>query len=393
MAKKEFSFSRRQFLTVVGASVVSMTLFSKNAFAATNTLRAIRTGKQPDDKTRLVIETSSKPSYSLSYPNGGLQIKISGARGQPSPEMVSGTLISSVAATQAGGNVIVNASLSKPIDSIPKKQIMVLNPGGSNNNYRLVVDFAAGTGKTGDNAARSATKNESVVAAPVKSSGKKIIVIDAGHGGKDPGCVGANGTREKDIVLKMARKLRDNLDDKYKIYLTRNKDIFLNLGTRSDIAEQKHADLFISLHANANPSRKVKGFSVYTLSKKASDAEAAKTAEAENAADKIAVDGFEKFEPDVRNALSSLQQQVVSESSVGFGNDIVRSTKSKGIQQQDMPLRYAPFAVLKSTIPSVLIELGHLSNKTEEKLLNTESHQDKLVAAIRGAIEKYEFLV
>ncbi|MDR0319800.1 MAG: N-acetylmuramoyl-L-alanine amidase [Rickettsiales bacterium] len=376
------NMTRREFFGLAAASAVAVAFLPRAAFAAaSNSLRAVRTGKQID-KTRIVIETAKKPSYSLAYPAGALEITLKDTDGSAAPEMASGTLVSNITVAASGGDTVVKAALSRPIYEIPKKQTMILEPGGSNKNYRLVLDFGA-------------DGEESGAAAPVatKQNDKKIIVLDAGHGGKDPGTIGKNmKIKEKDIVLKVARKLRDSLNGQYRVYLTRDKDEFLNLNTRAAFAESKGADLFISLHANANPSKKTQGFSTYTLSKKASDEEAMKTAEAENAADRIAVDNFQKFEQEIRMALSSLQQQVVAESSVAFGSNLVKTTKSSGIKLQDNPLRYAPFAVLKSSVPSVLVELGHLSNAEEEKLLNSDPHQNKLVSVIKKAIDNFEFL-
>jgi len=270
---------------------------------------------------------------------------------------------------------------------------MILSPGGSNKNFRLVLDFEAG----GAARAGVAPAAASAPAAPVRqvaaATGRRVIVIDAGHGGKDPGAIGRGGTKEKDVVLRIARKLRDNLSGNYTVHMTRDRDVFLNLNTRSALAEQHRADMFISLHANANRSRDVKGFSVFTLSDKASDTEAQRIAEAENAADRIAVDDFQRFEIEVRHILSSLQQTAFEDNSRQFGHRLNGITRSKGIQLQENPLRHAPFAVLRASTPAVLVELGHLSNRDEERLLNTNSHQDKLVAALRKAIDGFEFLV
>ena len=222
-----------------------------------------------------------------------------------------------------------------------------------------------------------------------------MIVVDAGHGGKDPGCIGKGGTREKDIVLSVAKKLKNKLDaNGFKTYLTRSGDTYLKLAERASIAEKRNADLFISLHANANPSRKMKGFSIYTLSEKASDEEAKKLADAENAADKIGVSGFTEFEENIRIALSSLQQHAVAEMSEEYATGCAKSFKRASIEQQPGPdVRHAPFAVLRSTVPGALLELGHLSNAAEEKLLKTSAHQDKLVNAIVKSVKNYNFEV
>ncbi len=355
------------------------------AFAARNGLQSLRTGLQPGNKTRLVIETSSRPSYSLSYPENQLVISLSNTAANQSikPSMASGTLINSLTQTQVGDRLQITANLNKTIGAIPKNQILILEPNGDND-YRLVLDFVAGT----------ATPATTIAAATTAKVAKKyVIVIDAGHGGKDPGCIGRNGTKEKNVVLSVAKKLRTKLDsDGFKTYLTRSTDVFLNLDTRAGMAEKYHADLFISLHANANPSRSMKGFSIYTLSKKASDEEAQKLADAENAADKIDVDKFERFEPDIRNTLSALQLHAVEELSMEYAIGCAKSFNGRSIEQQPGPaVRRAPFAVLRSTIPGALVELGHLSNAAEEKLLNSDSHQQKLVDAIARSINNYDF--
>ncbi|MDR1207247.1 MAG: N-acetylmuramoyl-L-alanine amidase [Rickettsiales bacterium] len=382
--------SRRTVLKIAGGGILAITFLPRVAFAARNEIKSIRSGSQPGNKTRLVIESSARPGYSLSYPSAGaprLVVELSNTvAASLKPALASGTLIKSISQNQSGSSLQVIATLTKPIGQIPKNNIMVLEPNGDTG-YRLVLDFAAGNASA-DAGAVAAAKAE-----PKKNTRKPIIVVDAGHGGKDPGCIGKSGVKEKDVVLSVAKKLRTRLvESGFTVHLTRNKDAFLNLGTRADIAEQKHADLFMSLHANANPSRDMKGFSVYTLSKKASDEEAQKLADAENAADKIEVDGFARFEPDVRNALSALQQHAIAEMSVEFAAGVRKKFNAAGITKQtNGALRSAPFAVLRSTIPSALLELGHLSNKDEEKLLKSDSYQQKLVIAITDAVKGYNF--
>lgn len=381
--------SRRGFLQVGGFSFAVAMMLPRVAFAARNSLKSMRTGVQPGNKTRLVIETSSKPSYSLSYPENQLVVDIANMSADSSvkPTLASGTLVSELTQVQAGDHLHIVAKLRKPIAKLEKSQIMLLEPNGDND-YRLVFDFSA-----------SATTAQKIVesvtaAATTKTPPKKhIIIIDAGHGGKDPGCIGKGGTREKDVVLSVAKRLQSKLNDAgFKTYMTRRDDTYLKLAQRAEYAEQKKGDLFISLHANANPSRSVKGFSIYTLSEKASDEEAKKLAESENAADKIGVDGFTEFERDVRAALSSLQQHAVAEMSEEYANGCARAFRANKVEAQPGPsVRHAPFAVLRSTVPGALIELGHLSNSSEEKLLKNPDHQNRLVAAIVRSIKNYNF--
>ena len=381
--------SRRNLLQITGVGVVIAGMLPRVAFAARNALRSMRTGVQPGGKTRIVIETSSRPSYTLVYGENTLTVKLSNtpADNSISAKLASGTLVKSISQAQVGDALNIIAELRKPVAEIPKNQIMVLEPNGDND-YRLVLDFTAASATT--KAAASTTNNSS------ESTAKKhIIVLDAGHGGKDPGCIGKGGTKEKTVVLSVAQKLRAALRDAgFTVYMTRGDDTYLKLADRAAIAEKKKADLFLSIHANANPSRAVKGFSIYTLSEKASDEEAQKLADAENAADKIDVDGFESFSKDIRVALSALQQHAVAEMSEEYANGCARAFNRAGIEQQAGPaVRHAPLAVLRSTVPGALIECGHLSNAPEEKLLKTSSHQDKLVAAIVRSIKNYDFEV
>ena len=393
--------SRRQVLKTASFSALVIGLSPRVAFAAPNALRAMRTGSQPGNKTRLVIETSSRPSYTLSYGDKQLIVNLSNTNGNAkiSPKLASGTLVKRVTQIQQGTSLKIAVTLSTAIDALKNDQIMVLNPNGDND-YRLVLDFAAGTGKGIKNTTKNATTAKAATTQTAQKNTTKqstktqhIIVIDAGHGGKDPGCIGKGGTQEKTVVLSVAKKLKTRLDaNGFKTYLTRASDTYLKLAERAEIAEKRKADLFISLHANANPSRDMKGFSIYTLSEKASDEEAQKLAESENAADKIDVNGFEQFSKDIRVALSSLQQHAVAELSEEYATNCAKCFNKYKIEQQRGPaVRHAPFAVLRSTVPGALIELGHLSNRNEEKLLKTDAHQNKLVGAIVQSVLSYNF--
>ncbi len=377
--------SRRSILKIAGGGVIMFTFFPKTVLASRGKLKSFRTGVHTGDKTRLVIETTTKPSFTVSYPDKKLVVSIANTATNTSvkPDLASGTLVKSLKQSQSGDRLLVTAELSESISKIPDSNILQLKPTGDHD-YRLVFDFKAGA-----NTAKAATTTKTE---PAK---KHTVVIDAGHGGKDPGCIGPKGTYEKTIVLSVAKKLKTKLEAAgFKAYLTRSSDKFLNLGTRASIAEKNNADLFLSLHANANPSRTMKGFSIYTLSQKASDEEARKLAEAENASDKIDVDGFEQYTSDIRNTLSSLQQQAVAEISTDYADECVGAFRKSSIKQQDGPkVRFAPFAVLRSTIPGALIELGHLSNSSEEALLRSSSYQEKLATAIANSVKNHDFSI
>ncbi len=377
--------SRRTLLKMSGLGIATISMLPRVAFAGRNSVLSMRTGVQPGGKTRLVIETSLRPSYDISYPQNQLVISLSNtAACSVSPKLSGGTLVKNISQVQNGDRLNVVADLSGTVAPLESSQIMVLSPNGDNE-YRLVLDFVGGVASTKGTASAAATSNT--------VAKKYVVVIDAGHGGKDPGCIGKGGTKEKTVVLSVAKKLKKELDSiGFKTYLTRSNDTFLKLADRAEIAEKRHADLFLSLHANANPSRATKGYSVYTLSEKASDEEAQKLAETENAVDKIGVTGFSEFSKEIRVALSALQQRAVAELSEEYASDCARAMDNASIDRLPGPsIRHAPFAVLRSTVPGALIELGHLSNANEEKLLKSDAHQNKLVRAIVKSVKNYNF--
>ena len=233
-------------------------LLPRVAFAARNSVRSLRTGVQPGNKTRLVIELANRPSYSLSYPSGQLVITLANTAANTgvAASLASNGLVKSIAQAQSGDSLQIIANLKQSISPIQKSSIMILEPNGDND-YRLVLDFVAGAGATTGAANGGYTTSSAGTTTAVTASRKYVIVIDAGHGGKDPGCIGKGGTREKDVVLSVARKLRSKLDaNGFKTYLTRGDDTYLKLAERAAIAERRKADLFISLHANANPAVK-----------------------------------------------------------------------------------------------------------------------------------------
>lgn len=235
------------------------------------------------------------------------------------------------------------------------------------------------------------TKNALIISAP--KTKKRTIVLDPGHGGKDPGAIGKNKTREKDIVLAVGRQLREILKKKgYNVYMTRDSDHYLKLHERSQFAQVKKADLFLSIHADSNPNAKAEGFSVYTLSDQATDAESRKLAQRENAADLIGFSELGNYSKDVRSILTDFAQRQSIEEGIVFASLLVNGVeKENNIKSLSKTHRSAPFAVLKSTVPSVLAELGFLSNSREEQLLKSSQYQLKLAETIAKTIDQYPF--
>ena len=220
-----------------------------------------------------------------------------------------------------------------------------------------------------------------------------IIVIDSGHGGKDPGTIGTFArTKEKNLTLSYAKELGKQLINtkRYKVYLTRDDDNFIPLHKRVKIARKKKADLFISLHANAIADSQVAGFSIYTLSEKSSDKQAELLAQKENRVDIINGMNFSGASQDIMKTLIDLSQRDTMNGSARFANIAIKSIKSSEINILQNTHRFAGFAVLTAPdMISVLIELGYLSNKEEEKLLNSLTYKRKVAESLTKAIDEY----
>ena len=219
----------------------------------------------------------------------------------------------------------------------------------------------------------------------------RIVVIDPGHGGVDPGARGVARVHEKNITLAVSREIRKQLHAKggYKVVLTRERDVFIRLRDRIAIARKLGADLFISVHADSMPNHRVRGASIYTLSEKASDAEAAALAEQENKVDLIADMDLSEETPEVANILLDLAQRESMNRSSQFA-ELLAAELSRETRLLTNAHRFAGFAVLKAPdIPSVLVELGFLSNRKDAELLRQRAHQKKLASGIARAVDKY----
>jgi N-acetylmuramoyl-L-alanine amidase len=220
---------------------------------------------------------------------------------------------------------------------------------------------------------------------------KHIIVLDAGHGGPDPGTIGNSGIYEKHITLAMARVLKEQLEasGRYEVVLTRHRDIFVRLRERVRKGRDADADLFISLHADSIKNRKISGPSVYTLSENASDKEAAALARKENKSDLIAGIDLTHENRDVTNILIDLAQRESMNQSAVFAAQLVKSLK-RNVKVLRNTHRFAGFAVLKAPdVPSVLVEMGFLSNPTDERNLRSRAYRKRFAAALKKGIDAY----
>jgi N-acetylmuramoyl-L-alanine amidase len=221
--------------------------------------------------------------------------------------------------------------------------------------------------------------------------GKPVIVIDAGHGGQDPGTSGQRGTHEKDLTLRYASALAQALKrtGRYRVFLTRSDDRYLLLRERVRLARGAHGDLFISLHADSAPTRFARGLSVYTISETASDKESEALAAQENKADVIGGMDLSDASEDVAGILIDLAERETRAKSAKFADMAIKHL-GREVGLLSNTHRFAGFAVLKAPdIPSVLIEIGFLTNAREESQLKSHAYEARVVRGLTQAIDEY----
>ncbi|CAI9119976.1 N-acetylmuramoyl-L-alanine amidase family protein [Brytella acorum] len=224
------------------------------------------------------------------------------------------------------------------------------------------------------------------VAAPLP-----VVMLDPGHGGKDPGAIGVSGTYEKHIAEAAASELQRQLiaTRRYRVVLTRDSDRFIPLEGRVELAQRHGAHLFVSMHADALHDPNVRGASVYTLSRHASDTQTAALAKTENSADRFAGPSFHGMSPEVQQILSSLVSEETERGSAHMASSIVSSFGTR-IRLLANPSRHAAFVVLKSAeIPSVLVEMGFMSNRLDEAALRQAVHRTQIASAMCEAVKRY----
>ncbi len=243
-------------------------------------------------------------------------------------------------------------------------------------------------------AASSKTPKPAHGAPPKAHPGKgklPLVMLDPGHGGKDPGAIGVSGTYEKYISLAAAHELKRQLDarGRYRVELTRTRDVFVPLDERVARAQGRGASLFVSMHADALRDPGVRGASVYTLANSASDAQTAALAVRENSADRFGGPAFRNTPPEVARILSSLVRQETRAGSARLAHSMVGSL-DHNVPLLVNPARHAGFVVLKAAdIPSVLVEMGFMSNPRDEAELRKASHRARVAGAMAHAVDAY----
>ncbi|MCH9019487.1 MAG: N-acetylmuramoyl-L-alanine amidase [Proteobacteria bacterium] len=384
----------RSLLRLLAAPVLTLTLLVSDAAGANPSVDGIRLGVQAN-ATRVVLDLAGALEYSIFTLADPYRVVVD----LPEVEWrLSGSSI------PAGGGLVqrLRFGLFQPGKSrlvldvdrpVVVTKAFMLQPT-ADFGYRLVLDLAPVTVEEFQRQARLAPPRPAPPppAAPPVVSDKPLIVIDPGHGGVDPGAI-TSGIHEKHITLAVGLELKRQLEatGRYRVALTRNRDIFVRLSRRVEIARDLRAGLFISMHADAIANRRVRGATVYTLSEKASDTVAAELAANHNKADIIAGVDFstEAYDDDVATILIDLAQRETLNYSAEFANLVIPEL-GKEARLLRKTHRFAGFRVLKAPdVPSVLIEMGYLSNLSEAKLLRKRTYQRKLAAAIVRAVKRY----
>ena len=218
-----------------------------------------------------------------------------------------------------------------------------------------------------------------------------LVILDPGHGGKDPGAIGVSGTYEKHVAFAAATELMRQLqaDRRVRVSLTRGRDVFIPLEERVGWAQRRGAALFVSMHADAVSDHSVRGASIYTLSDTASDSQSAALARRENDSDRFAGPAFRDQPPEVARILASLVRQETRSGSARLQRTMVGAL-DRDLPMLQNPARHAAFVVLKAAdIPSILVEMGFMSNPQDEAALRKAEHRARVATAMKRAVDSF----
>lgn len=379
---------RRQLLNMLLVS--PLFTFPLGAFATQ--IRNARLWRS-DDKLRLVFDLSGPVQYktfSLTSPER-LIIDLSGAglSGDFSQLALKNSGITSIRSGHFGkGDTRIVLDLAAPM-----QVNSFLLPPQDGQGHRLVLDLSSAT-----HAPRQIAAQPQPLGAPVDKAHPKrdiIVVVDPGHGGKDPGAIGSKGQREKDVVLSIAQLLAKRLkrEKGFDVKLVRNDDFFVPLRKRVDIARQHKADMFISVHADAAPRLTASGASVYALSEGgATSATARFMAQRENGADLLGATtllNLKDKDPMLAGVILDMSMNATIASSLQLGSSVLGSLQNITTLHQKR-VEQAGFAVLKSPdVPSILVETGFISNTQDAQRLVTARHQQAVADGLFEGLKKY----
>lgn len=369
-----------------------------NVALAQNTVLGVRMWPAPDT-TRLVFDVSGSPEHSLFTLADPDRIVIDIKRAQLARpvqglDFSKGAVGNIRTAMQENGDLRVVLDLKKSVR--PKSFAL---PPNAEYGHRLVVDLVDSAAPAPQESAQLSRPSTSAPSAPVRTlpdaaeGGRDIVIaIDAGHGGEDPGAIGAAGTREKDVVLAIALKLAELVrrETGMRPVLTRDGDYYIGLRRRVEIAREQKADLFISVHADAFKNRKARGSSVFTLSPRGASSEYARLlAEKENDSDLIGGVSLDDKDDMLASVLLDLSQTATMEASSDVGGHVL-SRLGQVNPLHKAHVEQAGFRVLKAPdLPSILVETAFISNPTEERKLRSTAEQHHFASAILQGVRSY----
>lgn len=386
------NLSKFRWLIVLFLSFLIINVFSNITNAAAEQLNLVNMRAVGDqNRTRLIAVFSANPTYSLQFLKQPYRLVINlpsvdfSSQKQPPIKRgmvsdlrygLSGPNTSRIILTTNSPFAVENHKVER-LDSGLWQLIVDITRDNEANFQQLLTKQGNGDSRTNDS----------------KPPEKKPfrVVVDAGHGGVDSGAEGISGVIEKNVTLAFARTLRDELEKNLdlEVFLTRDSDVFLRLNERVEKARNYGADLFISIHADTINMSAMRGATVYTISDRASDDLAKALADRENKADLL--DGLPADEaPEITDILIDLARRETLVFSVNFADRVILSLEQENINLIKNPHRYAGFQVLKAPdIPSVLIEIGYLSNKEDEKLITDPLWRKKAATAIASAVQQF----
>ncbi|MFW0753463.1 N-acetylmuramoyl-L-alanine amidase [Pseudomonas sp. H11T01] len=381
---------RRQLLNLLLASVA----FALPLGVSATQIRNARLWRS-DDKLRLVLDLSGPVQYkifSLTAPQR-LIIDLSGARlsGDFSQLALANTVIRSIRSGHLGqGDTRIVLDLTGPVQ-LNSFQL----PPQDGQGYRLVLDLTSSVHAPIQIAAAPLIQRETSVEDKAHPKRDIIVVVDPGHGGKDPGAVGAKGEREKDVVLSIAQLLAKRLkrEKGFDVKLVRNDDFFVPLRKRVEIARKHNADMFISVHADAAPRLTASGASVYALSEGgATSATARFMAQRENGADLLGATSLLNLkdkDPMLAGVILDMSMNATIAASLQLGGTVLGSLAGITTLHQKR-VEQAGFAVLKSPdVPSILVETGFISNSRDSQRLVTPRHQQAVADGLFEGLQHY----
>ena len=372
-------------MRIITALILSTVAFT--CLAGQAAVDSVRMWPAPD-RTRIVFDVSGPLEHTLFVLNNPARVVVdlrdTALKSDIDRPKDSGQLLRRIRYAQRNHRDLrVVFDLRKPV----RPRSFLLKPN-KKYGYRLVVDLY----DKGD--AKESLKKSIKRAAPRDPTKLRnlIIAIDAGHGGEDPGTIGRKGTREKDVVLAIAKELSRQVKNErgMRPVLVRRGDYYIGLRRRMKIAREQRADLFVSIHADSFKDSRVRGSSVYVLSRNGASSEASRwLAEQENAADLVGGVSLDDKDDLLASVLLDLSQTATLSASTDVGTNVLKQLGTLG-KTHKRRVQRAGFMVLKSPdVPSILVETAFLSNPKEEKRLRSRSHQRKLASAMMTGVRSY----